>query len=207
MADNTIGGIPATIVFTLIISFFAFFASITCVALYYYKRNPRRLERLRQLEQAVEARETIPLGTWAEAPILWEVWADKHPKSTSEWKDLLVRLSSVSSSVFFYLRPRTCSQPLNLTYEQDQPAARELPIRQSAALPAPSGRGTGWGSLGDHIQPPESNDGPSSQLDIASLSVFIAMPSPHAHLPSELGGEFAIGTAEVLYPHPERFHP
>lgn len=94
MANNTIGGIPATIVFTLIVSFFAFFASVTCVTLYYYKRDPRRLERLRQLEQAIEDRETTFLGNvnWVEMPIIWEVWADKHPKRTSKWEDLLVRL-------------------------------------------------------------------------------------------------------------------
>lgn len=91
MADNTIGGVPATIVFTLIISFFAFFASVTCVTLYYYKRDPQRRERLRQLEQGIEVRETIPLGAWPEMPIVWEVWADKHPKPTANWEDLLVR--------------------------------------------------------------------------------------------------------------------
>src|SRR5258708_1712932 len=106
MAGNTIGGIPATIVFTLIISFFAFFASVTCVTLYYYKRDPRRLQRLRQLENAVETREPVLLESWAEAPIIWEVWADKHPKPTSNWNDLLVRLPFVSSPVLFNSKVR-----------------------------------------------------------------------------------------------------
>lgn len=92
MANNGATGVPTTIVFTLIISFFALFASVTCVTLYYYKRDPRRLERLRQFEQAAEGRETISLGSWAEQPIIWEVWADGHPKPTSKWGDLLVRL-------------------------------------------------------------------------------------------------------------------
>ena len=107
MAESTIGGIPSTIVFTLIISFFAFFSSVTCVTLYFYKRNPRRLERLRQLEQAAEFVETFPLGIWAEAPKIWEVWVDRHPKHTSNWEDLLVRLPFMPSPVFFFQIPRS----------------------------------------------------------------------------------------------------
>ena len=91
MSDSNIGGIPATIVFTLIISFFAFFASVTFVTLYYYKRDPRRLQRLQQIERVTETQETIALGPLAEPPILWQVWADRYPKLTSKWEDLLVR--------------------------------------------------------------------------------------------------------------------
>lgn len=74
-------------------------------------------------------------------------------------------------------------QPLNLTYEQGQPSNRGLSLY--------------------HTQPSESNERPRSRLDTTNcnLSVFILMPSPH-----EFGGEFAIGTAETLYPHPELFH-
>lgn len=189
MAGNTIGGIPATIVFTLIISFFAFFASITCVTLYYYKRDPRRLERLRRLEQAFEASETIPLGVSEEAPILWEVWADRHPKPTSKWEDLLVcfLLSSLPPFSFNSKLPNFHPQPLNLTYDSDQDRSA---ARASSSL--------------HHPQPPRP-----SHRDMTSynLSVFIAMPSPHEQIPSEFGGEFAIGTAQFLYPHrPEHLH-
>ena len=40
-----------------------------------------------------------------------------------------------------------------------------------------------------------------------NISVFIAMPSPHEHIPPEFSGEIAIGTAGVLYRHPERPRP
>lgn len=62
--------------------------------------------------------------------------------------------------------------------------------------------------MGDHTQTPETDEGLRSHLDTpnCNLSVFIAMPSPHEHLPPEFGGEYAIGTARVLYPHPERLH-
>lgn len=93
MADSTIGPkTPVTIIFTLIISFLGFFAAVTCVTLYYYKRGSRRLQRLEQIQWDTEGRETIPLGTyWSERPVIWEVWADKYPKPTSKWEDLLVR--------------------------------------------------------------------------------------------------------------------
>ena len=119
-ANNTVGGIPATIIFTLIISFFAFFAAVTCVTLYYYKRDPRRLQRLRQIEEA-EARDSITFGAWEEAPAIWEVWADKHPKPTSEWEGLLVRL------------PFTCSLPF---LPSDSAAASEFDVF-SRSTPAP----------------------------------------------------------------------
>jgi hypothetical protein len=99
--NNTVGGIPATVIFTLIISFFAFFAAVTCVTLYYYKRDPRRLERLRRIEEEVEARDSITLGAWEETPAIWEVWADKYPKPTSKWEELLVRLPFATSPVPF----------------------------------------------------------------------------------------------------------
>lgn len=184
MADNGVGGVPTTIVFTLIISFFAFFASVTCVSLYYYsKRDPRRLERLRQLEQAAQDMETMPIETWAEMPTIWEVWADEHPKPTSEWEDFL---------------------PLNLTYESSQP--------QGPSVAASRSRGTGWGPLGktadSHAQLPEPSDSPRHDLVPAdcNVTVFIAMPSPYKHLPPEVRGEFSIGTAEVMYRQAEPPH-
>lgn len=77
------------IVFTLILSFVGFFAGVTCITLYYYKRGSRRLERLERTQRAAEDRE----GRWSEKPVIWDVWTDKHPKTTSMWNDLLVRLS------------------------------------------------------------------------------------------------------------------
>ena len=84
-----------TIVFTLILSFLGFFAAVTCVTMYYYKRGAGRLERLEQIQQASERRENLALGA---RPAIWEVWADKHPKLTSKWNDLLVRLRFAASS-------------------------------------------------------------------------------------------------------------
>ena len=203
MADNGVGGVPTTIVFTLIISFFAFFASVTCVSLYYYsKRDPRRLERLRQLEQAAQDMETMPIETWAEMPTIWEVWADEHPKPTSEWEDFLVRpptLRFSRSLQFSYHK-----QPLNLTYESNQP--------QGPSVAASRSRGTGWGPLGktadSHAQLPEPSDSPRHDLVPAdcNVTVFIAMPSPYKHLPPEVRGEFSIGTAEVMYRQAEPPH-
>lgn len=101
MADSVMKRTPVTIIFTLIISFLGFFAAVTCVTLYYYKRNNNRLERLEQ-QWGAEGRETVPLGPhWSERPIIWEVWADKYPKPTSKWEDFLVRLRFAASSVSF----------------------------------------------------------------------------------------------------------
>ncbi|KAF9788297.1 hypothetical protein BJ322DRAFT_1048150 [Thelephora terrestris] len=185
MASNgAAAGVPTTIVFTLIISFFALFASVTCVTLYYYKRDPRRLERLRQFEQAAEGREIIPLGACAEPPIIWEVWADGHPKQTSKWEDLL---------------------PLNLTYGHDR-------LRTPALLTSQN-RDTEWMSFGrttdENTQHLDSNYGPRSNpaTTDCNISVFITMPSPYKHPPSEFGGELAIGTAEVSYGRSEPPRP
>lgn len=95
MGENAFRGTPVTIVFTLILSFLGFFAAVTCVTMYYYKRGAGRLERLEQIQQASERRENIALGA---RPAIWEVWADKHPKLTSKWNDLLVRLRFAASS-------------------------------------------------------------------------------------------------------------
>ena len=203
MADNDAGSIPTTIVFTLIVSFFAFFASVTCVTLYYYsKRDPRRLERLRQLEQAAQDMETMTMETWVETPTIWEVWADGRPKPTSKWEDFLVRSPTSRSprSLWFLYH----KQPLNLTYESNQP--------QSPAVPTPQSRGAGWGPLAktteDRAQLPGSSDSPRHDLVPAdcNVSVFIAMPSPYKHLPPEVRGEFTIGTAEVMYRQAEPPH-
>lgn len=99
MAENIIEGTPVTIVFTLIISFLGFFAVVTCVTLYFYKRRTRRLEHI---QQGTGGRGTLILGAnWSERPAIWEVWADKHPKPTSTWDDLLVRLRFADSLVLF----------------------------------------------------------------------------------------------------------
>jgi len=99
MGENAFRGTPVTIVFTLILSFLGFFAAVTCVTMYYYKRGSGRLERLEQLQQASERRETLAL---AARPAIWEVWADEHPKLTSTWNDLLVRLPFAASSIPFH---------------------------------------------------------------------------------------------------------
>ena len=98
MGENAFHGTPVTIVFTLILSFLGFFAAVTCVTVYYYKRGAGRLERLEQIQQASERRETLAL---AARPAIWEVWADKYPKLTSTWNDLLVRLPFAVSSLLF----------------------------------------------------------------------------------------------------------
>jgi len=58
------------------------------------------------------------------------------------------------------------------------------------------------------LRPREPNDGPQPNPDTTdcNVSVFIAMPTPHGPSPPEFGGEFAIGTAEVVYRHPVRRH-
>lgn len=86
-----------TIIFTLIISFIGFFAVVTCVTLFYYKRGSRRSERLEQ-NQVSQGRESFAVGgRWLERPVVWEVWVDKHPKPAVQWDDLLVRLGFSAS--------------------------------------------------------------------------------------------------------------
>jgi len=174
-----------TIIFTLIISFIGFFAVVTCVALYYYKRGPRHFERLERIHQAIEDREIFAL--WSERPIIWEVWVDKYPKPTSQWNGLL---------------------PLNLTYDRDQLSARAPSPHQAPVLPSPRSKGAGWRSLGGapELQLRESNDGQRVKPDTTDckVSVLIVMPTPTKCPPVELGGEYAIGTVEVRYRHPAR---
>lgn len=109
------------------------------------------------------------------------------------------------TSRYFLFSPVLRSlQPLNFTYGRDKLHDPVPPTLQS--------RDTGLGSLGrttdSHAQPLDPNHAPRSNPATVdcNVSVFIAMPSPYKH-PPELGGEIAIGTAEVLYGHSEPFHP
>jgi hypothetical protein len=203
-----------TIVFILIVSFLGFFAAVTCVTLYYYKRGARRLERSERIQQAAEGRKTLGVH-WSERPAIWEVWADKHPKPTSKWNDLLVCIRFAASPFSFHssdTHPVLSPQPLNLTYDHDQVSTRGPSLRQSPALPALQSRGAGRKTLGGatnaQLRRREYNDGPQSSLATTgcNVSVFIAMPTPRKHLSTEFSSEFAIGTAGVVYRHPERPH-
>lgn len=132
-----------------------------------------------------------------------------------------IRHSLQSGTTFWYVfslpfhsQATQLPQPLNLTYDHDQLSARSPPLRQSPVLPAPQSRGTGFRSIGGAtngpLRPMESNDGPlqpNLTTTDCNVSVFIAMPTPCKYPPAEFGGEFVIGTAEVMYRHPDRPHP
>ena len=97
-----------------------------------------------------------------------------------------------------------------MTYDHDQLSTRWPSLRQSPLLPAPQNRGAGWRSTGGvaDVQLRESNEGPRPNFATTDcdVSVFIVMPIPREHFSTEFADEFAIGTAEVAYRHPERSH-
>ena len=100
------GDIPTTTVFSLILSLFGFFATVTCISLYYYKKDSRRLQRLEPIQRATRARETASLSAqWLEKPVIWEVQADRYPKPISKWEDLLVSFRFATFSVPFRSEP------------------------------------------------------------------------------------------------------
>jgi len=101
--------IPTTTILSLILSLFGFFTMVTGVALFYYRKDYRRLERLEAIQRAAESREIASFEAhWLERPVIWEVWADRYPKSTSKWEDFLVifRFASSLSLVPFSFRVR-----------------------------------------------------------------------------------------------------
>ena len=207
MAENGFGRTPVTIVFTLILSFLGFFAGVTCVTMYYYRRGSRGLDRLERLQQAAGDRE----ANRSRRPVIWDVWADKHPKPASTWNDFLVCLCPPAfHSSAIERNIAIPPQPLNMTYNHDQLSTRVPSSRQN---PVPLVRGTGFRSLGGamsvQLRPRESDDGPHSipSTTDCNVSVFIAMPTPRKRPPAEFCGEFAIGTTEVVYRHPDRPHP
>lgn len=96
-------GIPTKAIFSLVFSLLGFFATVTSVALYYYRRYYRRLERLDLIQRATGGRELTSLGArWVERPVIWEMWADRCLKPTSKWGDILVSFRLTNSSVLFH---------------------------------------------------------------------------------------------------------
>ena len=90
--------IPTTTILSLILSLFGFFTVVTGVALFYYRKDYRRLERLEAIQRAAESREIASLeARWLEKPVIWEVWADRYPKPTSKWEDFVVSFRFASS--------------------------------------------------------------------------------------------------------------
>ena len=94
--------IPTTTIFSLILSLFGFFATVTSIALYYHRRDSRRLERLEFAQRATEGHEITFGAHWLEKPVIWDVWANRYPEPTSKWEDLLVGFRFTSSSVPFH---------------------------------------------------------------------------------------------------------
>lgn len=83
---------------SLILSLFGFFTMVTGVALFYYRKDYRRLERLEAIQRAAESREIASReARWLEKPVIWEVWADRYPKPTPKWEDFVVSLRFASS--------------------------------------------------------------------------------------------------------------
>ena len=155
---------------------FCGFAWITCLIMHFCKFwSSRRSEWSR-----------------SEKPVIWDVWIDKHPKTTSAWNVVMVCLCFMASS---FLRPFNVKltispspQPLNLTYDRSEKF-----------------RSLGGGTTNVQLRPRESDDGSHSDLTATdcSVSVFISMPTPCEHPSTEFGGGFTIGTAEVVYRYPD----
>jgi len=96
------GDIPTTTVVSLILFLLGFFATVTSITLYYYKKYSRRLERLELIQRATEGSEASLAAQWQEKPVIWEVQADRYPELISKWEDLLVSFRFTTSSVPFH---------------------------------------------------------------------------------------------------------
>jgi len=116
------------------------------------------------------------------------------------------------SSVISPCDPLFLLQPLSMTYDHDLLCTRQPPLRPSQVLSVPQSRGARQRSVGGavdaRLRQNRSSEGlqPILSTTDCNVSVFIAMPSPHEYFSAESGQEFVIGTADVMYRHPERPH-
>lgn len=163
---------------SLILSLFGFFTMVTGVALYYYRKDYRRLERLEAIQRAAESRETASLEAhWLERPVIWEVWADRYPKLTSKWEDFLVSFRFASSLSF-----RVC------LYNCDFAAASQHDVRSRSTLdplatasPESTATGSEDQRVGTHRRGSRRPAETTAQLGCHALRNFRF--NLHAHLP------------------------
>ena len=132
---------PTTTIFALILTLLCFFAAATGVTIFYFKKDSRRLSRSELLQQATEGDETISPKAHFRTPEIWEVWADKYPKPTSKWEDLLVSLCFANFLPFFIrLTFATASHSVVRSRSTVHPPTA-APPEPGIATPTENGRG------------------------------------------------------------------